>query len=578
MDGGQLEEQYRQDIKRAVKQNFKLLRRGMATTTPSVPNSRSSARLSSQQVQEVIDPGAADHQSLQEVGLDLDDANTRGGGGPPPPLFWRSGDQQQESTGPMVITSSSSDHAAAAAAAAITTTITTTMNIPAAEEDAPESTAVSLCHQHSVPNKANQEAKGLDYQDAELLMHYFDHVFPLQFRFYQRAGRAVNRGWLLWLLVRTGPLYHAALSLSALHQFTLRYHGQSDKLDELNEYHSKAIRDLQSFLRANQDNNAASDHRSRSIEVLACGVSLISFELFRGGVSDWELHLNALASIVHDLDLDLHSTSPGVYPEFYRGTTPTSIDSAALPFLIAVVLWFDLLSCATTGSAPRLSYQELLQNGAINLEDVVGCENWVMTSIGDLAILNLWKKTARQNGMLNQQELLERSLIIEHKLEQGLAMIESQVVFEGPQQRKDRFRGQYTSASAPIVLIITRIFASAALVQLHTIVSGAFPSVLEIQHAVTRTMDALRHIEDDQDMRGLIWPVCLSGCMAQPHQQPFYRDLMRKVIGDSPQEFGNCVTVLQIMETCWESRLLHPAEEWNWERAMAEMHICGLLV
>ena len=279
MDGGQLEEQYRQDIKRAVKQNFKLLRRGMATTTPSVPNSRSSARLSSQQVQEVIDPGAADHQSLQEVGLDLDDANTRGGGGPPPPLFWRSGDQQQESTGPMVITSSSSDHAAAAAAAAITTTITTTMNIPAAEEDAPESTAVSLCHQHSVPNKANQEAKGLDYQDAELLMHYFDHVFPLQFRFYQRAGRAVNRGWLLWLLVRTGPLYHAALSLSALHQFTLRYHGQSDKLDELNEYHSKAIRDLQSFLRANQDNNAASDHRSRSIEVLACGVSLISFEV-----------------------------------------------------------------------------------------------------------------------------------------------------------------------------------------------------------------------------------------------------------------------------------------------------------
>lgn len=242
------------------------------------------------------------------------------------------------------------------------------------------------------------------------------------------------------------------------------------------------------------------------------------------------------------------------------------------------MLWFDLLSCATTGSAPRLAYQDLLQNRGINLEDVVGCENWVMTSIGDLAILNLWKKTARQSGPLNRQELLERSLVIEHKLEQGLAMIESQVVFEGPQRRVDRFQSQYTSVSAPIVLIITRIFASAALVQLHTIVSGSFPNVLEIHHAVTRTMDALRFVEDDQDMRGLIWPVCLSGCMAQPHQQPFFRDLMRKVIGDSHQEFGNCVTVRQIMETCWESRLNDPAQEWNWERAMAEMHICGLLV
>lgn len=167
------------------------------------------------------------------------------------------------------------------AATATTTTITTSVDAgeddPAAESTSPAA-ASSLQRQGPPDNNTTPSAKSLDYQDAELLMHYFDHVFPLQFRFYQRGGRAVNRGWLLWLLVRTGPLYHAALSLSALHQFTLRYHGQSNKLVELNEYHSKAIRDLQSFLRSNQD-SAASDHRSRSIEVLACGVSLISFEV-----------------------------------------------------------------------------------------------------------------------------------------------------------------------------------------------------------------------------------------------------------------------------------------------------------
>jgi hypothetical protein len=54
------------------------------------------------------------------------------------------------------------------------------------------------------------------YREAELIMHYMDAVFPLQFRFYIPEAR--GRGWLLWLLVQSRPLYHAALSLSALHQ------------------------------------------------------------------------------------------------------------------------------------------------------------------------------------------------------------------------------------------------------------------------------------------------------------------------------------------------------------------------
>jgi hypothetical protein len=54
------------------------------------------------------------------------------------------------------------------------------------------------------------------YREAELIMHYMDAVFPLQFRIHVPDAR--GRGWLLWLLVQSGPLYHAALSLSAFHQ------------------------------------------------------------------------------------------------------------------------------------------------------------------------------------------------------------------------------------------------------------------------------------------------------------------------------------------------------------------------
>ena len=301
--------------------------------------------------------------------------------------------------------------------------------------------------------------------------------------------------------------------------------------------------------------------------------------MFRGGVSDWEVHLNALASIVHDLEPELHSKdNTETSGPLVQGAALNSIESAALPFLIAVVLWFDLLSCASTGLAPRLPYRELIEKRGVNLEDVLGCKSWVMLAIGDLASLNAWKRNARQDGSLSTRELLERSSIIERNLEQGLAMLATHDALETSERIAHKSSSSHNSDSPEVVVTITRVFASAALVQLHTITSGAFSNVPETRLAVKRTMSALKHVADYQDLRGLIWPLCLSGCMAQPHQQPFFRDLLLRVIGDAGQEFGNCTTVLRILEACWEGRLHDPTQEWNWEKAMTDLRICGLLV
>jgi C6 transcription factor Pro1 len=114
------------------------------------------------------------------------------------------------------------------------------------------------------------------YREAELIMHYMDAVFPLQFRFHVPDPK--GRGWLLWLLVQSGPLYHAALSLSALHQ-SIRMSGEfRNSYTELANYHAQALTDLRQFIQRIQDNNDT-DERSRKIEVLSCGVSLISFEV-----------------------------------------------------------------------------------------------------------------------------------------------------------------------------------------------------------------------------------------------------------------------------------------------------------
>lgn len=49
-------------------------------------------------------------------------------------------------------------------------------------------------------------------------MHFLDIVFPLQYPMYRSGVTEGGRGWLLSLLFRTKPLYHAALALSSYHR------------------------------------------------------------------------------------------------------------------------------------------------------------------------------------------------------------------------------------------------------------------------------------------------------------------------------------------------------------------------
>lgn len=56
--------------------------------------------------------------------------------------------------------------------------------------------------------------------DYVLLMYFLDTVFPLQYPMYKPGILEGGRGWLLSLLLRTKPLYHAALAFGAYHRRT----------------------------------------------------------------------------------------------------------------------------------------------------------------------------------------------------------------------------------------------------------------------------------------------------------------------------------------------------------------------
>jgi hypothetical protein len=134
----------------------------------------------------------------------------------------------------------------------------------------------------------NNLTKGLPFSEeheTNLMMHYLDHVFFIQFRFYSPSISSGGRGWLLSLLSQTKPLYHAALSLSAFHQQSLLSIDQDviptqrGYLQELERHHNLTLEELQLFIIAQNQPSSTSGRLSSSVQILACMVQLISFEV-----------------------------------------------------------------------------------------------------------------------------------------------------------------------------------------------------------------------------------------------------------------------------------------------------------
>ena len=126
-----------------------------------------------------------------------------------------------------------------------------------------------------------KSSEDIPFREAQLLVHYLDYIFPLQYPYYEDNPDLGGRGWLFWLLMKNGPLHQAILTLSALHQYTkFSYNTGNTQVTEkeLIEYHTKALQGLRQALHEHEANGFA-DSRDQLIEFLACGSALISFEV-----------------------------------------------------------------------------------------------------------------------------------------------------------------------------------------------------------------------------------------------------------------------------------------------------------
>lgn len=221
----------------------------------------------------------------------------------------------------------------------------------------------------------------------------------------------------------------------------------------------------------------------------------------------------------------------------------------------------------------------------LSLEHALGCKSAVMGCIMDISDLQAWSYQQSLQASPSLIELARRALKIEQKLEKAQQEnhLEDSLMDHHQEQQ---IRHHPTNSRLISIRVITNIFACAASIYLHVIVSGAHPKVPEIKRGVTETIGAISSIPNAELIKSLAWPMCIAACMADGDQ---HRGFFEKLEEGVTEEFGRSQRVLRVFRVareCWRLRDIKSGNSsnglngkaYNWRDSMASLRERFLLL
>jgi hypothetical protein len=252
-------------------------------------------------------------------------------------------------------------------------------------------------------------------------------------------------------------------------------------------------------------------------------------------------------------------------------------------FMIGSIMRFDALSSVTTNSTPLLTndYLALLEssNCRIDLESIMGCQNWVVTFILKTYSLRDWKMRSKASGTLSLWDLTENAKSIKQGLEKGIADISQQIAQCEECLMNSEGDVPTTFSSEYNIYVVTHAFARAVSILLEVVVSGAYPRSPAIRREVVQSIKAYeRCLGDINILHALAWPLTVTGCLAEPDQYAFFQNLISGL--GSSCCVGSLGNVEKILQGCWTLREAgHEGEHGvSWKEAMESLGMDLLLV
>jgi C6 transcription factor Pro1 len=435
-------------------------------------------------------------------------------------------------------------------------------------------------------------------KELGLLMHYLDNVFSLQFGFYRPSSSNIGVTWYTNTLLRSKPLYHSTLTISAVHQALLKggsLRGPLKFSEDADQIYALTLKELQRQIDSLPNFTGGELLKARfevlgimnqvlAVEVSQC-VLIVNFnsknhhnpadkmrKVFRNIGGHWDIHLQAARTFLSMIgtsatdsktlrDMPEPPKRLDILDQILKDDKNQFLsrsDMLALNHFVTCFIWVDILSYATglrTFNSATFDYLNLLEDGTLELNKIMGCQNWVMIIMAKTALLEEWKKQKYPTDNPNSPDLFSQATILEALLRRGIArLINARAELSGLDLDSN---------------IVTELFACAAITYLHVVVSGAYPELPEIRESVTRTLMALAALPQRLLIR-ISWPFAITGCMALGEEQ----DLFRSLVLEATQTGANIGTIwkgLMVMEECWRINRNQVGGEVSWTTAMKSL-------
>ena len=318
---------------------------------------------------------------------------------------------------------------------------------------------------------------------------------------------------------------------------------------------------------------------------------MLSFDVIIALTENWQIHLDA-ALVLFEQIFQYHSTNQislnisaildqmdhSPFAIVSSNISLWNADQAAFRFFSAILLVNDIISSTSLERPPRLQkyHPHLLTNDLIpdqeaplQLEDFVGCQNWALLLVGEIAALDAWKKDMKKGGTLSMVQLVQRASVIEQGLHDGLASLN---LCDSRQRRNPKPTGpievlaqcrlyDHNPCAPDGCISLTRIWAYAARTYLLIVVSGWQPANPEVRNCVAGTIKLFAELSSPGWLRTLAWPFCVTGCLAEEGQELVFREMVSSM--GALQKFGTMQKALRIMENVWRHRAQIDADSWD---------------
>ncbi|KAK7417264.1 hypothetical protein QQX98_004698 [Neonectria punicea] len=446
--------------------------------------------------------------------------------------------------------------------------------------------------------------------DMGFITAYMDYVFPALFPFYRPPILQGGRTWLLVLAMRNEGYLSTIVSLTS-------YFFSVVPVDTSHPDHNHCVSDTWKGLQKQMDlvlatvqddlkdisRRGVGDSLLDSVYLLINIGQLLNFELAVPS-GKWQIHLDAATGLSNQI-IQHHASSgesrgiSAVLDKLHNThmAVPITPIQGAFRFFSAILLIDDIISSISLDRPPRLKayHPELVQADApdkeptLRIEEVIGCHAWVLLAVSEIATLDQWKKSQSESGHLIQAELLSRANLIEKRLQEGHRRLDQHDLschdLSTSDSKSDKQLQAYLEHSSwsrdlspptpEVHAHLTRIWAHAAHSYLLVVLLGWQPDDARIRSNTTRVIDLLNKTPSYTWLRSVVWPFCVSGCLALGEQRQTF-----SMMGDSMaalQTFGTLREALSVMENVWGQSEIDVAS-WDLGSCLKSLGHVALLV